>query len=323
MAEQEHAPNAIEHVTDNSVWEFFSTTFRYAIEWQLPKIFGFQITKFMLLEVIAAGLILAIFIPLARKARHGELPKGKFWNAFESLLTFVRNEIAKPNLGEKEADKYVPFLWSVFLFILFCNLIGLVPFMGAPTASIAVTGALALFAFIMIHGAAILKQAFDQNGDHGTDHGHGHDPSPGHAHGEHRPASSPFMAVILGLGRYVKSQWPHIEVPYVGPLFSAFIFVLEQVSLVIKSGVLSIRLFANIFAGHMVTISIMLFIYQVGVYTHAYQGHFTFFYCGVTAITVIGLAALSLLELFVCFLQAYVFTFLTALFMGMALHPEH
>jgi F-type H+-transporting ATPase subunit a len=286
MAEHEHAPNAVEHVTDNKqgVWEFFSTTFGHAVDWQLPKIFGFQITKFMLLEVIVAGLLLAIFIPLARKARNGALPKGKFWNAFESLLTFVRNEIARPNLGEHDADKYVPFLWSVFLFILFCNLIGLLPFMGAPTASIAVTGALALFAFIMIHGSAIVK---------------------------------------VGFVHYVKSQWPHIEVPYVGQFFSAFIFVLEQIGMVIKSGVLSIRLFANIFAGHMVSISIMLFIYQVGIYTHADEGRFTIFYWGVTSITVIGLAVLSLLELFVCFLQAYVFTFLTALFMGMALHPEH
>ena len=289
MAEHGRAPDAVEHVSDSPVWEFFSTTFQHAVEWELPAInlFGykFQITKFMLMELLAAGLILAIFIPLARKARTGALPKGKWWNAFESLLTFIRNEIACPAIGEHDADKYVPFLWSVFLFILFCNILGLLPFMGAPTASIAVTGALALFSFLMIYGAGILKMG--------------------------------------GVAHYVKAQWPHIEVPYVGFLFAAFIFVLEQISTVIKSGVLSIRLFANIFAGHMVSISILLFIYQVGVYTQANQGHFTALYGGVTVLTVLGLAALSLLELFVCFLQAYVFTFLTALFMGMALHPEH
>src|SRR5262245_50643428 len=161
MAEHEHAPNAVEHVSDNSVWEFFSTTFRHAIEWQLPSFtvlgYKFQLTKFMVLEVVAAALILAIFIPLARKARNGELPKGRWWNAFESLLTFVRDEIARPGIGGHDADKYVPFLWTVFLFILFCNLLGLMPFLGAPTASIAVTAALALCSFILIHGSAILK----------------------------------------------------------------------------------------------------------------------------------------------------------------------
>jgi len=294
MAEHGHKPDPIEHVSDSSVWEFFTTTFQKAVEWELPAIpipgtdHKFQITKFMLLELVAAALILAIFIPLARRARDGSLPKGKWWNAFESLLTFVRNEIARPNLGEHDADKYVPFLWSVFLFILFCNILGLLPFLGAPTASIAVTGGLALFSLLMIYGTAILK---------------------------------------MGFAHYVKAQWPHIEVPYVGWFFSLFIFVLEQISTLIKCGVLAIRLFANIFAGHMVTVSILLFIYQVGVYTQVYLGQAggggAAFYSGVTLITVLGLAALSLLELFVCFLQAYVFTFLTAIFMGMSLHPEH
>src|SRR5262245_53342340 len=90
-----HGP--IDHVMDTDpsspVWEFF-----HGVEVHLPEIFGFQITKFMVLELIAAGLILLIFIPLARRARTGALPKGPWWNAFESLLTFVRNEIAKPNL---------------------------------------------------------------------------------------------------------------------------------------------------------------------------------------------------------------------------------
>ena len=89
--------------------------------------------------------------------RNGDLPRGRCWNAFESLLTFVRNEIARPNIGEHDADKYVPFLWTLFLFILFCNLLGMLPFLGSPTASIWVTGGLALCSFVMLHGAAIAK----------------------------------------------------------------------------------------------------------------------------------------------------------------------
>jgi F-type H+-transporting ATPase subunit a len=269
---------AQEHVQDSrDVWEFFDTLFG-GVEIHLPKIFGLQITKFMILELIAAGLILAIFIPLARRARNGQLPKGSWWNAFESLLTFIRDEIAKPNIGEHDADQFVPYLWTVFLFILFCNLMGMIPFMGSPTASIWVTGGLAVCSFFLMHGAAIAK---------------------------------------MGPIHYVKSQWPPIDVPWLGPVLSLAIFVIEFFSSIIKSFVLAVRLFANMFAGHMVLATILLFIVTVG------NAGFSGLWVMVTGFSVLGVVALSLLELFVAFLQAYIFTFLTALFMGMAMHPEH
>src|SRR5204863_6921211 len=137
----------------------------------LPKIGRFEVTKYMVLELVAAGLIIAIFVPLARRAKSGEPPKGRWWNAFESLLTFVRNEIAIPTLGQHHADIYTPFLWTMFLFILFCNLLGMIPFMGSPTASVWVTGGLAVCSFFALHGAAIAD---------------------------------------MGVGHYLKSQWPHI-----------------------------------------------------------------------------------------------------------------
>jgi F-type H+-transporting ATPase subunit a len=111
--------------------------------------------------------------------------------------------------------------------------------------------------------------------------------------------------------------WPHIDVPYVGWFFSLLIFVIELAGTVIKSIILAVRLFANMFAGHLVLAMILLFIYQVGK-----QG-FTPLWPVVTIASVLGSVALSLLEIFVAFLQAYVFVFLTALFMGMSLHPEH
>jgi len=281
----EHAVNAFEHVLDTNRWEFFSQLFG-GVEWQMPyiEIFGTRhyLTKFMVLELIAAGLILLIYVPLARRASSGELPKGWRWNMWESLLTFVRNEIARPNLGghhyPEEADKYVPYLWTTFLFILFCNLLGMIPFAGSPTASIYACLGLAVIAFVMLHGAAIVK---------------------------------------VGPIKYVKSIWPHIDVPYVGWLFSGMIFVIEFIGTFIKSGVLAVRLFANMFAGHLVLAFLLLFIYQVGMTNN------WFLWGGVTIASVLGNAALSLLELFVAFLQAYVFTFLTAVFMGMSLHPEH
>jgi F-type H+-transporting ATPase subunit a len=287
MAAHEHVPNAFHHVLDTRRWEFFDRLFPTPVEWHLPAIsypWGgeFQLTKFMMLELIAAALILLIYIPLSRRASSGDLPRGWRWNMFESLLTFVRNEIARPNLGgehhPEEADKYVPFLWTLFLFILFCNLLGMFPFAGSPTASIYMTGGLAICAFFAIHGAAVVK---------------------------------------MGPLQYVKSLWPHIDVPYVGWAFSLMIFVIELAGSFIKSGVLAVRLFANMFAGHLVLAFLIFFIFLAGQVGNYYL------WGGVTIASVLGVTALSLLELFVAFLQAYVFVFLTALFMGMALHPEH
>ncbi len=269
-----HPPPPQEHVQDAVKWALFQ-----GFEPALPKIFGFQITKFMVLELIAAVLLVVIFVPLCRRARPGSPPRGPWWNAFESLLTFIRDDVAKPAIGEHDADRYVPFLWTLFLFVLFCNLMGLIPFgFASPTASIWMTGALALCSFVMLHGCAIAK---------------------------------------MGPIRYVKSLWPHVDVPYVGWIFSLAIFVIELVGTFIKSAVLGIRLFANMLGGHMALAVILLFIVTVG------ANGFTLLWPVVTVASVLGVVALSLLELFIAFLQAYIFVFLTALFMGMALHPAH
>src|SRR5262249_45123877 len=114
-----------------------------------------RLTKFMILELIAAALVAAIFIPVARRLRSGEPAKGGIMNAFEVVLTFVRDEIARPALGEPTADRYVPFLWTLFLFILVNNLLGLVPFCGSPTGNIFVTLGLAICAFVVIQGSGV------------------------------------------------------------------------------------------------------------------------------------------------------------------------
>jgi F-type H+-transporting ATPase subunit a len=267
-------PDPFEHVVDSKEIHFPGHVHVHL--WDLGLI---HLTKFMILELIAAGLIVAIYIPLARRALKGDPPKGPWDNAFESLLTFIRNEVVRPNLGEHDADKHVPFLWTLFLFILFCNLLGMIPFAGSPTASITVTGALALVSFIVIHGAAVAK---------------------------------------MGFGNYLRAQWPHLDipVPVMGFLIKLLICAIEIFGNVLKSCVLAIRLFANMFAGHMVLSVILLFIVMA-----ANAG--VALWAGVTIGSVLGVVALSLLELFVAFLQAYIFTFLTALFMGMALHPQH
>jgi F-type H+-transporting ATPase subunit a len=282
-AAEGHSANPIEHVTDKNSFDFFETV---GIRVDLPYIHinvfgikGFRLTKFMVLEVIAAVLVAAVYIPLAGRARNGLPVKGGWWNAFEVLLTFVRDEVAKPNIGEHDADRYVPFLWTVFLFVLFCNLLGMFPFLGSPTASIYVTGGLAVCSFFAIHGCAIAK---------------------------------------MGLIPYLKSLWPHLDIPIpvAGLVIKLLIFFIEIVSNIIKSSVLAVRLFANMFAGHAVLAMIMLFIVMAANTVFA-------LWASITVASVAGVVALSLLEIFVAFLQSYIFVFLTALFMGMALHPQH
>lgn len=266
------ALNPFDHVLDSHHWHFFETQH---IEFHLPH----YVSKFMILEVVAALLVYLIYSRVARMAQQSAAPKGAFWNAFESLLTFIRDKVAKPNIGEHDADRFVPFLWTLFLFILFCNLLGMIPFLGSPTASISVTGALALCVFVMIHGAAMIKM--------------------------HGPIG------------YVKSYIPHIEVPFgMGYLLIPMIVVIEILGQFIKAFVLAVRLFANMFAGHTVLAVILLFIVMA-------KDAAWYISMPITLGSVAGVTLLSLLELFVAFLQAFIFTFLTALFLGSTLHPAH
>lgn len=92
--------------------------------------------------------------------------------------------------------------------------------------------------------------------------------------------------------------------------------MIEIVGVLVKNMVLAVRLFANMFAGHMVLATILIFIYMA---KELHPGMWSM----ITGASVFGILALSLLEIFVAFLQAFIFTFLTSLFMGMALHPQH
>lgn len=305
----------VDHVQDEKGWTFWHNIAGVHGEVHFPAIdlgfYKFQLTKFMLLELIAAGLVLLVYLPLARRVRNGDLPTGKWWNLWEGMLTFIRDDVARPNLdghgghhdehagghaehavshgddhhhkehapaGPKhEADRFLPFLWTLFLFVLFMNLLGMIPMMGSPTASIWVTGALALISFFVMHGVAIAK---------------------------------------YGPVKYLVNLWPKMG-PALVPV-SAMIFAIELFGTVIKSFVLAVRLFANMFAGHLVLATILSFILVV-----ANAAGTGLLWGGVTVASVLGVVALSLLELFVGFLQAYIFTFLTALFMGMSLHGEH
>lgn len=235
----------------------------------------FQLTKFMLIEVVVALLIAVVFIGLARRMRRSDVPKGRVWNMLEAMLVYVRDEVARPAIGHHDADRFVPFLWTMFFFVLVCNLFGMLPWAGSPTASLSTTGALAVITFITVLAAGMAK---------------------------------------LGPIGFWTGQVPHLEMPKVLAIFLIpMIFVIEIFGLFIKHSVLAVRLLANMMAGHLVLAVITAFI-------AATAGSFLFWF--VTPVSVAGAAALSLLEFLVAFIQAYIFTFLSALFIGMAVHPH-
>ncbi len=147
------------------------------------------------------------------------MPQGRLDNMLEAMLVMVRDQIAKPNLGDK-ADQYLPFLWTLFPFLLVINLIGMLPapVFGCANASIAVTAAWALYTFIFI-----LINGVGTSG-------------------------------VLG---YLKGFWIPIDVPVMGPVISCLLYVIEFAGVFLKIGVLSLRLFANMLGGH-ITLSILL-----------------------------------------------------------------
>jgi F-type H+-transporting ATPase subunit a len=235
---------------------------------------GFAISKFMILELFAALIIIAVFTSIARRMSTYDRPRGKFWNLFEALLFFVRDNVAVPAMGKHTAEQYLPLLWTMFFFIFTCNLLGLVPFLGTPTGAWGATFGLACITF--------------------------------------------FTGLVMGTKQfgpigYWLNQIPHMDLPtWLKPL-KLLIFLLEVLSLFIKHGVLSIRLLANMVAGHLVLLSILGLIVAAAAAS-------TSTWAGVSIACVGGSAALSLLELLVAALQAYVFTLLSALFINGAVH---
>lgn len=279
------------HVINDPTFVFSESL---GLQYTLPKIAGYQITKFHAFLALAALLVAVAMIWIGRKMATGQNPRGKLWNLLESLLYFVREKVAKPGLGD-EADKYVPFLTTMFLFVFMANLLGMIPFLGSPTASIAVTFGLALVSFVVIHTAGIKE---------------------------------------MGLPKYVKSFVPHIHLEG-GPAIRAMGFmitigmaVLEYATAFIRLAVLAIRLFANMLAGHTALFMILFFIEYVSrPISDPLGGHLenapAWLYYVITPASVLLSVALSLLELFVAGLQAFVFTLLTSIFIGLAKHPAH
>lgn len=235
----------------------------------LPEIhlFGLDIsiTKHVVFMWIAFILLVVIFNLVAKSYKKSFLPKG-LANLMEVLVVFVRDEIAKPTIG-KGYEKFLPYLLTVFFFILVCNFLGLLPYGATATSNISVTATLAIISFFVIQAGGVIK-----NGPIG----------------------------------YFKGLIPGGVPAWLLPIM----FVVEILGLFTKPFALAIRLFANMTAGHIVILALLGLIFILNTIV-------------VAPVSVAFALFIYLLEILVALLQAYIFTMLSSLFIGMAVHQEH
>ena len=248
-------------------------------EWHLPTgwhLFGIDVspTKHVVFMVVAATLVFVTMRiagrQIERRHREGKAPHG-FGAAIEAVVLFVRNDVAIANIGHG-GENYAPYILTLFFFILYCNLFGLLPWGATATGNLAVTGALALTAFVTVEVTGL---------------------------------------VALGPKGYLKTiVFVPPGITGIGAVLMALIMTpIEIIGKIVKPFALTLRLFANMTAGHFVILALLGLIFIFGSWL-------------VAAATVAFVVFMMLLELLVAFLQAYIFALLTSVFIGMMRHAH-
>jgi len=236
--------------------------------------------------MILAGVLLVALVPRWIRRRRGTdtvgamVPVGP-GNCIEAICAYLREEVAKPVLHQ-HTERFIPYIWSAFFFVLTINLLGLLPIAavtavfgthlgGTATGNIWVTGTLALLTMVMMVA----------NG------------------------------LRIGGTAYLAHFCP-------GPIALAPLLIpVEIIGLIAKVFALAVRLFANMIAGHILLAVLLSFILQAGAALGAGGG------LAIAVPVVLASVAIYMLEIFVAFLQAFIFTFLTALFIGMSVNVHH
>ncbi|MEE9462515.1 MAG: F0F1 ATP synthase subunit A [Bacteroidales bacterium] len=241
----------------------------------LPRL-DLSFSKNVLAIMFSLILLLWVFLSVAKaySRRPDKAPTG-MQNLLEPIILFIRDDIAKPSIGEHKYERFMPFLLTVFFFILFNNMIGLIPiFPGGAnvTGSISVTMVLALFTFV--------------------------------------------ITTINGNRNY----WLHIfnmpGVPWWVKFPIPLMPVIEIIGMMTKPFVLMIRLFANITAGHIIVLGFFSLIFIFGEMSVGLG-------LGVSVLSLAFTIFMTMLELLVALIQAYVFTLLSAIYFGMATEEHH
>jgi F-type H+-transporting ATPase subunit a len=236
------------------------------------KTWDISITKNVMAMFISMLIMLLVFLSVAKAYKNNgtRAPKG-LQSFIEPIIVFVRDDVAKANIGPKY-ERFMPFLLTVFFFILLNNLLGLVPFFpgGANvTGNISITMALAAFTFV----------------------------------------------IILLNGN--KHYWGHIlAMPGVPKWVLIILTPVEILGVFLRPLILMIRLFANITAGHIIVLSFFALIFIFGRINEGLGW-------GISVVSLVFTIFMSLLELLVAFIQAFVFTFLSAMYFGAAIEEPH
>ncbi|HET9949305.1 MAG TPA: F0F1 ATP synthase subunit A [Longimicrobiales bacterium] len=273
------------HILDTRELEFTILGRGFVIplpQWEPIHFLGLTIdlspTKHVVFVFLAAFLCLLLFVPLAAATRRkytDQAPSG-LANAVEALVLFFRDEVVRRNIGHG-ADAYTGYIITLFFFILFMNLLGLVPFGSTATSNFMVTGALAALTLILVEITGMRSLGFKG-----------------------------YLGTI-----FVVPKGMH---PVGAALMTLILAPVELLGKIAKPFALMVRLFANMVAGHTLVLSLlgMIFLFAaVGPLRH-----------GIAAVSVAMVLAISLLEVFVAFLQAYIFAMLTAVFVGLIRHAH-
>jgi F-type H+-transporting ATPase subunit a len=205
-----------------------------------------------------------------RRTRLGRAPSG-FGNSLEAVVLYMRNEVILPNVGP-HGNGYVPFLLTLFFFILFANLLGLIPYGATATGNISVTATLAIITFIVIEVAGMKAQGWG------------------------------YINTII--------FWPHDMSLAMKLPITVILTPIEIIGKFTKPFALAIRLFANMVSGHVVLLALISLI-------------FTFATWLLVPVPIALALGISLLELFVAFLQAFIFTLLSSVFIGLIREGAH
>jgi len=262
--------------------------------------YDFFVTNHLMMTMVAAVAVVLTFVYVALRIRVGGegldayRTKGRVGQLFETMLTFIREEVVRPNLHGL-TDKYIPYIWSIFFFVLFANVLGLIPL-------------------------GYILQAITRD----VEYSHWGGTATGNLSLNVILAISSFIAIIfIGIREIgAKAFFAHFNpIGWGDPkmlLIGLPLYFLEWMGLVIKCIVLAMRLFGTMMAGHLVIASFVLLIFSAARVS-------TTLGLGVELAVVIGGVALTFLELFICFLQAFIFTFLTVLFISTAVshHGDH
>jgi F-type H+-transporting ATPase subunit a len=272
------------HITDSKTVELpcWKSLQEWACEWHLPTwnvnigghVIDFGPTKHVVWLLIAA-LCTALVVIFAARAHVRSTatigrPRG-FAAGLEGVILYLRNDIFLPVLGGHGGERYIPLVLSLFLFILFCNLFGLVPYGSTPTGNVSVTATLAIITFVVVEIAGM------------------------------RALGRGYLGTII--------YWPHDMPIYLKLPLSIVMTPVEIIGKFTKPFALTIRLFANMIAGHVIILALIGLIFMFGF--------------GV-AIAAIPMALfIMFLEILVAFIQAFVFALLSAVFIGQIRSAHH